>query len=127
MFTQFAPGEWIFREGDPANRFYLILRGKVSVESYAMNRGSTPIQTVEEGDVLGWSWLFPPYYWHFDARAVEATEAVFFYGTPLRSECEEDHDLGYELVKRMAEVMMRRLQATRRHMLDLTPFKRVEG
>jgi CRP/FNR family transcriptional regulator, cyclic AMP receptor protein len=121
MFTRFESGELLLREGDPANRFYLILRGKVSVESYAPDLGVTPIQTVAGGDVLGWSWLFPPYYWHFNARAVELTEAVFFYSTPLRDECETDHDLGYELVKRMAEVMMKRLQATRRQLLNWSP------
>ena len=121
MFTKFGPGELIFREGDSANRFYLVLRGKVALESFVLNRGVTQVQTVEAGEVLGWSWLFSPYFWHFDARAVEPTEAVFFYGTPLREECEADHDLGYELVKRMAEVMMKRLQATRRQLLQLVP------
>jgi CRP/FNR family cyclic AMP-dependent transcriptional regulator len=121
MFIKFEPGELLLREGDPANRFYLILRGKVSVESYLSNRGVTPIQTLAGGEVLGWSWLFPPYYWHFDARAVELTEAVFLHGTPLRDECEADHDLGYELVKRMAEVMVKRLQATRRQLLNWSP------
>jgi CRP-like cAMP-binding protein len=118
MMMKFKPGEMIFREGDPANRFYLILRGKVTLESVTRH-GRIPVQTVGDGDVLGWSWLFPPYYWHFDARAVEDTEAVFFYGTPLRDECEVDHELGYELFKRMSEVMLTRLQATRRQLLDL--------
>ncbi len=119
MFTKFEPGELIFREGDPANRFYLIQKGKVMLESHVGSRGRVPVQTVESGEVLGWSWLFPPYFWHFDARAVEPTEAIFFYGTPLRDECENDHDLGFELVKRMAEVMMKRLQATRRQLMKL--------
>ena len=117
MFVRFKPDELIFREGDPANRFYLILEGKVSLESHRREQGSLPIETVQEGEVLGWSWLFAPYYWHFDARAVEETQAVFFYGTPLRDECEADHDLGYELVKRMAEVMLKRLNATRQQLL----------
>lgn len=121
LYATFKPGELIFREGDPANRFYLILRGKVSLEAYVRDIGVTRIQTVEDGEVLGWSWLFPPYFWHFDARAVEPTEAIFCYGTPLREQCETDHDLGYALVKRMAEVMMKRLQATRRKMLNLFP------
>ena len=72
---------------------------------------------MEAGEVCGWSWLFPPYHWHFDARAVEPTEAIFFYGTRLREQCENDHDLGYELMKRMASVIIRRLQTTRRHLL----------
>ena len=88
------------------------------MEAHAREHGLTPIQFVEDGEVLGWSWLFPPYYWHFDARAVEDTDAVFFYGTPLREECEADHDLGYEMVKRVAEVMLNRLEATRRHLVE---------
>lgn len=120
MVTRFQPGEVIFREGDPANRFYLILSGKVVIESYVRDKGTKLIQTIGPGDVLGWSWLFPPFYWHFDARALEVTAAVFFYGTPLRAECEADHDLGYELMRRMAEVMLQRLQATRRQLLELS-------
>jgi CRP-like cAMP-binding protein len=77
----------------------------------------TRIQTVGPGDVLGWSWLFPPYFWHFNARVLQPTVAIFFYATPLREECESDHELGYELFKRMAEVMLTRLQATRRQLL----------
>ncbi len=118
MLSSFAPGELIFREGDPANRFYLIHKGKVALESYVRERGTVLIQNIGSGDLLGWSWLFPPYYWHFDARAVEPVEAVFFYGTPLRDECEADHDFGYELLKRMTEVIIKRLQGTRRQLLD---------
>jgi CRP/FNR family transcriptional regulator, cyclic AMP receptor protein len=121
LHINFKSGELIFREGDPANRFYLILRGKVSLESYVRDAGVMPIQTVGAGEVLGWSWLFPPFFWHFDARAIEPTEAIFFYGIPLREQCEIDHDLGYALVKRMAEVMMKRLQSTRRKLLNLFP------
>ena len=123
MFIRFAPGECVFREGDPANRFYLLQRGKVSVESHIPGQGTTPIQTLQGGDVLGWSWMFPPFYWHFDARAVEATEAVFFYGTPLLAECEADHHLGYELLKRTAEVMLQRLQSTRRKLTERQPAR----
>jgi hypothetical protein len=117
MVSKFSPGELIFREGDPANRFYLICNGRVALETYVRDRGTVLIQHVGEGDILGWSWLFPPYYWHFDARAVEPTTAVFFYGTPLRDECEADHDLGYELMKRITEVIIQRLQGTRRQLL----------
>jgi CRP-like cAMP-binding protein len=119
MLVKYGAGELIFREGDPANRFYLIHNGKVALESYVQDRGMKQITTVGAGEVLGWSWLFPPYYWHFDARTVEPTEAIFFYATPLREECESDHELGYELMKRTAAVMMRRLEATRRQMLKL--------
>ena len=117
MATHFNAGEVIFREGDPANRFYLIEGGSVALESHQKDKGLMPIQTIGSGDVLGWSWLFPPYFWHFNARALEPTDAIFFYATPLREECESDHELGYELMKRMAGVMLSRLQATRRQLL----------
>ncbi len=119
MLKEFAPNELIFREGDPANRFYLIESGKVILETSKNEKTTTLIQTIGAGDVLGWSWLFPPYYWHFDARAAEATKAIFFYGTRLREQCEQDHDLGYELMKRMFNVVVARLQSTRRQLLDI--------
>ena len=119
MQSQFEAGEMIFREGDPANRFYLIQQGKVALESNVRDRGPILIQNIGTRDVLGWSWLFPPYYWHFDARALEPTQAIFFYGTRLREQCEEDHDLGYDLTKRMAHVILIRLQSTRRQLLEV--------
>lgn len=121
MAVKYQPGELIFREGDPANRFYLIQKGKVALESCVRDQGITHIQTIGNGDLLGWSWMFPPYYWQFDARALEATEAIFFYATPLRAECEADHDLGYELMRRIAEVLTNRLQALRRKLAQSTP------
>jgi CRP/FNR family transcriptional regulator, cyclic AMP receptor protein len=118
MRSHFMANEVIFREGDPANRFYLIDKGSVVLEAHAIDNSIIRIATIGAGDVLGWSWLFPPYFWHFEARAVEPTDAIFIYGTALREECESDHELGYELVKRMAEVMLERLQATRRQLLN---------
>jgi CRP-like cAMP-binding protein len=118
MPARFVRDELIFREGDPANRFYLLQSGVVALESCGSAEGRVRIEVLNGGDVLGWSWLFPPYYWHFDARALEATDALFIYATPLREECEEDHELGYELMKRMAAVMVKRLQATRRQLLS---------
>jgi CRP-like cAMP-binding protein len=120
MQSRFKTGEAIFNEGDPANRFYLIQKGKVVLESRTLDGGVVPIQTLGPGEVLGWSWLFPPYSWHFGARAEEETDAIFIYGTPLRNECEADHELGYELLKRMAEVILARLQSARRKWLGLS-------
>jgi len=120
MQSQFQAGEVIFREGDPANRFYLILAGRVALEAPKQERSSLPIQTIGEGDVLGWSWLFPPYYWHFDARALEPVRAIFLYGTRLREQCEADHHLGYEIMKRVSQVVIKRLQATRTQLLEST-------
>ena len=118
MLQEFSAGDVIFREGDIANRFYLIREGKVVLEAPDRDRQPVVIQTIGAGEVLGWSWLFPPYYWHFDARAVENTKAIFFYGTRLRERCDEDPQLGYELMKRMADVVIKRLQATRIQLLD---------
>ena len=119
MRTPFKAGELVFSEGDPANRFYLLLSGRVALESYVHECGNKIIETIGAGEVLGWSWLFPPYFWHFSARALEPTDAIFINGTPLRAECEADHDLGYQLVSRLAAVMVRRLQAARRQLLAL--------
>ena len=118
------PGTVIFREGDPANRFYLIERGKVSLASHNRDEPSVDIQTIGPGDVLGWSWLFPPHCWHYDAWAADDTRAVVFEATRLRDDCEADKAFGYELMKRVAQVLVHRLQATRlklaqRHKPDL--------
>jgi CRP/FNR family transcriptional regulator, cyclic AMP receptor protein len=77
-----------------------------------------PIQTLGPGDDLGWSWLFPPYYLHLSARALEPTRTIFFHGTRLREQCEQDHDLGYQLMKRIAEVLIQRLRATQQRLME---------
>ena len=119
MVVHFNPGEVIFREGELANRFYLIETGKVILESSGRAGDPVIIDRVGAGELLGWSWMFPPYVWHFSARAVERTEAIFFYGTILREYCERDHSLGYELFKRMSAVMIKRLQAAREKVVAL--------
>ena len=118
MATQFEAGQWIFRQGDPANRFYLILEGKVLIESEVKERGMIPIRTLGPGDDLAWAWLFPPYYMHFNACAIEPTRAIFFYGTRLREQCEANHELGYQLMKRIAQVVIRNLNATQQRLLE---------
>jgi CRP-like cAMP-binding protein len=116
MRASFLAGQMVFREGELANRFYLILSGRVALESSIDKRESICIETLGPGDVIGWSWFFPPYHWHFNARALEPVNAIFFYGTRLREHCETDHELGYALLTRMAAVMLDRLQATRRQL-----------
>jgi CRP/FNR family cyclic AMP-dependent transcriptional regulator len=119
MAAHFKKGQTILGEGEIANRFYLIESGRVVLESGEGFGEPVVVETIGAGDLLGWSWMFPPYVWHFTARAVEPTEAIFFYGTILREYCERDHSLGYELFKRMAPVMLRRLQAARKKMLSV--------
>jgi CRP-like cAMP-binding protein len=115
----FASGKYVFHEGDPANHFYILTYGQVSLELYVPGRGSHVIQTVEKDEVLGWSWLFPPYRWHFDGRALTVVRAIDFNGMCLRAKCDADHDLGYDLMQRFAQTMMSRLQATRLQLLDV--------
>ena len=117
--VRFEPGQFVFREGEEANQFYLIRHGKVTLEIHAPPRGSIIIQTLGEGNVLGWSQIFPPYRWKFSARAIELTRAIALDGKCLREKSEEDHDLGYELLKRFARVIQERLQATRLQLINI--------
>jgi CRP/FNR family transcriptional regulator, cyclic AMP receptor protein len=123
METQFTAGEYIFRRQDPANRFYLILEGGVELELASMRDGIKVIQLAGAGDYLGWAWLFEPYSFYLSARAVEPTRAIFFYGTVLRQLCEGDHDLGYEIVKRVAAVALHRMAAFQQNFLERKVFK----
>ncbi len=115
----YARGAFLTRAGEEANAFFLIRQGMVSIETSA--DGDTPIvlQTADEGDILGWSWLVPPYFWHFDARAVEDTRVFVLDGICIRQKCEANHTLGYELLKRFAHIMQSRLEATRLQLLDV--------
>jgi CRP/FNR family cyclic AMP-dependent transcriptional regulator len=116
---KFEAGEKIFEPGSPANRFYLILEGKVVLESELAEPGAMlAVQTLGPGDNLGWSWLFPPYLIHLGAHAAEPTRVIFFYGTRLREQCEEDHEFGYELMKRIAEVATQCLSATQQRLAE---------
>ena len=117
--AHFAAGEFLFHEGDPANQFYLLRGGRVQLETPVPGRAPVVLETIQAGDVIGWSWLFPPYLWHFDAQATDSVRATVFDGKCLREKCGENHDLGYELAMRSAQIMMQRLQATRLQLLDV--------
>jgi CRP-like cAMP-binding protein len=120
-------GTLLLREGDPADRFYLIRRGTVSLEVHAPGRGPLLIETLESGEAVGWSWLFEPYRWQLDGRARESCELIAFDGACLRGKCEADHELGYELMRRFAGSMVKRLQATRLQLLDVYGNASVAG
>ena len=117
--VSFAPGEYLFRTGQPANQFFVVRRGRVALEVHSPATGTMVVDTADAGDVVGWSWLVPPYTWLFDARAAEPTGAVSFDGGCLRDTCEEDPRLGYELMKLVTQVMLDRLTAARVRLLDL--------
>ena len=117
--VRFALGEMIFLHGNPADRCYLIRCGTVSLEIASPTKGPLTIQTLGPSEVLGWSWLFPPYKWHFDARAVELTRAIALDGRCLREKCDQDHKLGYELMKRFSTLIHARMQAARLQIIDI--------
>jgi len=117
--VQFEQHELIFRHAQPAERFYMLREGKVSLEIPSPRAGPLTIQTLGKGELLGCSWLFPPYRWHFDARALVPTLAVALDGRRLRSECDADPALGYQLMKRFSQVMHQRMQAARLQIIDL--------
>lgn len=116
--VRFDSGQVIFREGEDANRFYVVREGTVVLEVFNLELGSIPLQTLEAGQVLGWSWLVPPYKWRFDARCVTDVRAFALDGACLRGKCSQEPRLGYELLKRFAMLLEHRLQATRRQLVE---------
>ena len=117
--ASYSAGQMIYREGDEANQFLLIRQGKVAVELFSAQRGVLVIQTMGGGEILGWSWLFPPYRRRFDARALQDTAAFAWDGILLRQAAEANHRLGYELLKRFSKIVVERLQATRLQLLNV--------
>ncbi|MBV9095888.1 MAG: cyclic nucleotide-binding domain-containing protein, partial [Streptosporangiaceae bacterium] len=117
--VHFHDGDYIFREGEGANRFYVIRRGRVALEIRSPGQGPLLIDTVDEGEVLGWSWLVAPHRYFFDARAVTPVGATALDGACLRGKCEADPELGYELLKRVTAELYKRLQSSRIRLLDL--------
>lgn len=117
--ARFNEGENLFRDGEPADHFFLIRHGNVALDIYVPQRGPVTVETVHEGQVVGWSWLFPPYRWHFDARSVALTRVISFDGKCLRGKCDENPEFGYLLMQRFAQVITERLQAARLQLLDM--------
>jgi len=117
--VHFAAGDYIFGMGEAASRFYVIRHGRVALEVHSPTRGPLVIDTMDEGEVLGWSWLVPPYRYTGDARAVTPVSATALDGTCLRGKCEADAEIGYQLLKRVTTVMYERLESARVRLLDL--------
>lgn len=109
----------VAREGDPADTFYVLRSGRVALEVHVPERGGIVVETLGPGSVLGWSWLFEPHRWRFDARALGEVHAVALDGACLRGKCDADPRFGYELVRRFARLMSARLEATRLQLLDV--------
>lgn len=115
----FTEGEYLAREGEPANSFYVLREGSVALETFVPQRGALVIETLHEHDLVGWSWLVPPYRTHFDVRSVGTTHTIAFDGACLRGKCDGDAVLGYELLRRFTAVLLERLQATRIRLTDV--------
>ena len=117
--VHFAEGEFLFEEGHEANQFWVIRRGRVAMQLESPGQGAIVTDTMDEGEMVGWSWLVPPYRFFADGRAVTPVSATALDGACLRGKCEADPELGYQLLKRVTSVMYQRLQSTRIRLLDL--------
>jgi CRP-like cAMP-binding protein len=117
--VRFEAGQYLLREGETADQIYLIRHGRVALQISAPGRGAITFQTLGEGEIVGVSWLIPPYRTSHDAKALELVRAISIDANCLRNKCETDHHLGYEMMKRFVPVLVERLQATRMQILDV--------
>jgi len=117
--VRFEAGQYLFHEGDPADQFYLLRHGRLALQVASPGRGALTFQTLGAGEIVGVSWLIPPYRSTDDAKALELTRAIAMDATCLRQKCEADHELGYDLMKRFMPVLVQRLAAMRMQILDV--------
>jgi CRP-like cAMP-binding protein len=117
--ARFETGQYLFKDGEEANQFYIIRKGRIAIEAASPTHDPVLIQTYGDGEILGWSWLVPPYRWRFSGKALELTRVLLLDGKCLRGKCEKDHELGYELLKRFADIVASRLDATRLQLIDM--------
>ncbi len=123
--ASFKKGQEIVKEGGRANAFYVVRSGKVGIEISNPGHKGVVIQTLGEGDVFGWEWLIPPHTWYLSARALEDTRALAFDGECLRTKSEENKAMGYELMKRFAQIIVVRLHHARLQIVDLAATPQV--
>ena len=117
--VHFKPNEYVAKTGESADRFYVIKKGKMSIEVHHPSRGPLTIQTLTNNELVGLSWIIPPYVYIFDIRCIEHTSAVAIDGKCIRGKCEEDPKLGYALMKAFTKLMTKRLHNTRMQLLDV--------
>lgn len=115
----FQQGEFLFKEGGPADKLFLLRYGSVGLQVHSPAKGTSVLNTVGEGEVVGWSWLVEPYVARFDSVALTTVRALALDARCLRRKCDEDHELGYQMFARIAQVMERRLHAARLQLLDV--------
>ena len=117
--VRFQTGQYLFKDGEEANQFYIIRKGRIAIEAAPPTGNPILIQTYGDGEILGWSWLVPPYRWRFSGKALELTRVLMLDGKCLRGKCEKDHELGYELLKRFADILAGRLDSARLQLIDM--------
>ena len=122
--VRFEAGAFVGRQGDPADAFWVLRQGRVALEIHAPGRGALTISTIGENEVLGWSWLLPPYHWHFGAYAVEPTTLISLDAVCVRGKCEHDPVFGFEIMRRFAQVMASRLEATHLQLMNVYEHRR---
>lgn len=115
----FQDGDAVFRQDESARHFYLITKGEASIQIPSIYGPPLIVQKLGAGELLGWSWLIPPYKWHFDARATSDLDVIEFDGARLLQRCEKDPALGYQLLKRFSALMSDRVQAARLKMMEV--------
>ncbi len=111
-------GQVLFRQGEFADKFYIVRNGQISIQVPAVMGPTLEIQTLASNQVLGWSWLISPYQWSFQAKAEEDSELLEFDGAAILAQCEQEPKFGYELVKKFAALMAERLDAARQKVMD---------
>lgn len=119
VIAHYSPGQYLFKEGEPADHFYLVRAGRAALEIHAPGSGPQQILTFAADDVIGVSWLIPPYRWRFDARALDELSVLKFDAKCLRAKCDADPRLGYTLLQRMLPDLINRLHQSRLQLLDL--------
>ncbi len=117
--VRYDAGQFVGRTGDPADKFWVVRQGRVGLEIFVPGRGAITISTAEEGDVIGFSWLLPPYQLRFDVHALTATRALLFDGRCLRGKCESDPAFGHELLVRFSRIMANRIEAMSLQLMDV--------
>lgn len=115
----FQEGDVIANPSDPANEFYLLREGHVTLTLEMPPMKPFVFQTLGPNEILGLSWLIPPYLWTVSAKVIERTHAIALDGACLRKKCETDTALGYKLMKHLVEVLVKRENAARLHLLDI--------
>ena len=115
---EFQKDQYIFWSGGDAEYFYFVRDGAVDLIAQTEEQGRVTIETLESGDVLGWSWLYPPHRWHYDAQATKPTHVIVLDGKRVLEKCRANHELGYELMSRFGRIMLERLMYTRKRLLE---------